>query len=517
MAASVDLVRRFSRLRALVIGDALLDSYLEGTATRLCSEGPVPIVRLGSTVRAPGGAANTAANIAALGAEVCFAGYVGDDAAGATLRALLRERGIDDRWLVADRFETPHKQRVIADGQYVTRLDAGDVASHALAVRRRLLHNVSDAFSRCDLVVVSDYGYGAVDRQVIAQVRALRAAHPCVLVVDSKRLHLFRRTAATAITPNLLEARLAVGRDRAIGRAECDPADMASIETVGRLLLRRIDAACATITLAGHGALIVHRDGPALHQPAHAVSAPSVAGAGDTFAATMALAMAAGGGVAEATALAIDASGIAVTKRWTATVALHELLQRASLRDQAECGAMDGGAGPGVPAQRDVARLAGLLQRERRAGHTIVFTNGVFDIVHAGHVHFLRRARELGDVLVVGINSDRGARMATGRDGPINRARDRAAMVAALDPVDHVVLFDEDTPAGLIRALRPDIHVKGGDYADIPLPESAAVAEVGARIVIVPLLGQDNSRAIIDRIAARLHIEREALPVGAAR
>ncbi|MBX6342739.1 MAG: D-glycero-beta-D-manno-heptose 1-phosphate adenylyltransferase, partial [Thermomicrobiaceae bacterium] len=210
-----------------------------------------------------------------------------------------------------------------------------------------------------------------------------------------------------------------------------------------------------------------------------------------SFTAALALAIAAGAASAEAARIGIDAAGIAVTKRRTAVVRHQELLQRVSLRVHR----------PG-PAAPDVEALARRLAAARRAGRRVVFTNGVFDILHAGHVEFLRRAKALGDVLVVGVNSDRSARALKGEGRPINSERDRLALVAALDPVDHVVLFDEETPAALIRALRPDVHVKGGDYADVALPEADAVREVGGRIEIVPLVGSLSTTSVIDRIVA---------------
>ncbi len=214
---------------------------------------------------------------------------------------------------------------------------------------------------------------------------------------------------------------------------------------------------------------LIDRSGAAQHVPTHPVVQASDIGAGDSFAAAMALALGAGGTIEEAARIANDAASIAVSKRWTATVSHQELLQRVSLREHAarftsltgEVASPD--ALPALLAQLEAARLR---------GQTIVFTNGVFDILHAGHIQFLRQAKALGDLLVVAINSDASARRLKGKNRPINSERDRAALVAALDPVDFVLLFDEDTPTEMIRLLRPAIHVKGGDYADEALPEA---------------------------------------------
>ena len=509
MARAIELVRHFRQLRALVIGDAMLDTYCEGTASRICSEGPVPVVRKTSEYRAPGGAANTAANLRALGAEVQFAGIVGHDVASDLLRRILRERGVDDSWLVEDTATaTLHKLRVLADGQYVVRLDEDGVTGYGPPARAALLEAVKEGFARCDLVVLSDYCYGVMASDLVARLRELRAARPCVFVADSKQLHRYPDLGATAITPNLLEARLLAERGAARNAEHTEDAEGRRGDAedwqdealrLARAVLERVEAEHVALTLAERGALLMDRAGEAVHLPAHPVVHANVAGAGDSFASALALALAAGGSPREAAQIAIDASGIAVTKRWTATVQHQELLQRVSLRESSDRPAARMPATEGA-ARVALSRLMARLAAERQAGKRIVFTNGVFDILHAGHVEFLRHAKALGDVLVVGVNSDRGARRLKGERRPINSERDRLALVAAMDVVDDVVLFDEDTPANLIRALRPHLHVKGGDYAGDTLPESDAVREIGAELVILPLVGDLSTSRVIERI-----------------
>ncbi len=497
MDSAVEIVRGFRGRRVLVIGDVMLDSYLEGTAARLCSEGPVPVVRKTGEQRLPGGAANTAANLTALGADVLLLGVVGNDPAGGLLRATLRSLEIDDRWLVEDEAaETLHKLRVLADGQYVVRFDEGGARGpRRTRAERRLLATLGRVFPRCDLVVVSDYGYGAVSDAMIARLRELRAAREaeCPLLIDSKELQRFRRASATVVTPNHLEAQLAATEwsgDRHAPPLRTD-VRLPHMEEVGRRLLAQLDCARVAITLGAQGVLLMDRDTPPLHVPAHPATHANDVGAGDSFAAAMALALGSGADAAMAARLGVDAAGIAVTKRWTAVVSHHELLRRASLRDHSA-----GRRAPAAPDARDdegetmegaIARLAERLAGARAAGRTVVFTNGVFDILNAGHIGFLRQARALGDVLVVGVNTDRGAACLKGQAAPLNDQRDRLALIAALDPVDHAVLFDDATPAETIRALRPHIHVKGGEYADEALPEAEAVRAVGGCIVILPL------------------------------
>ncbi len=499
-----DLVRRFRGLRALVIGDAMLDTYLEGTASRLCREGPVPVVRKTGEHCIPGGAANTAANLCALEAEVFLLSIVGRDAVGMRLRSALLEQGVDDCWMVEDEStNTLHKLRIQADGQYVVRFDE-DAHYHSKEGQEQLLAKLEEIFAHCDLVVVSDYGYGSVSDELIERIKLLHSLHPCPLLVDSKNLYRFRNIGATVVTPNYLEARLLVEHGRITEPSISETGiDMSEVEHIGRRLLAMIDTEHAAITLAGDGVFLIDRQGMTLYIPTFPIVQANDVGAGDSFAAAMALALVAGGNIEESARIAVDAASIAITKRWTSVVSYQELLQKVSLRDHASLSPVTGACSP-----KSITRLTEQLGEERLRGKTIVFTNGVFDILHAGHVQFLRKAKELGDVLVVGVNSDHSTQRLKGKRRPINNERDRVSLVAALDPVDHVVLFNEDTPSELIRALRPDIHVKGGDYTDEFLPEAETVHEIGSRVVILPLAGSISTTSVIDRIISLVADEK---------
>jgi D-beta-D-heptose 7-phosphate kinase/D-beta-D-heptose 1-phosphate adenosyltransferase len=500
MTSMVERVRRFRRVRALVIGDAMLDTYYEGTAERLCGEGPIPVVRKTAEFHAPGGAANTAANLRALGAHVAYLGVTGADAAGEALRAALCERGVAATRLVADvGTATSHKLRILADGQYVVRFDEGGEGGILPATERALLAHLEDAYPACDVVVISDYGYGAASDTLLARLDALRAARPTPLVVDSKRLARFQALHATVVTPNHLEARMLLSRE-ATTPDEALPGDRRALAAqLAPRLLEMLGCEHVAVTLAGDGVYLRSANGVAAHVPAHPVARASDVGAGDSFTAALALALAAGAEIAEAVRIGIEAAGIAVTKRWTSVVEARELLRRVSLRERSDAATREGGTSRG----RALMRVLATLDSARRAGKSVVFTNGIFDILHAGHIELLRQAKALGDVLVVGVNSDRGAAAGAHAGRPINSERDRLALVAALDVVDHALLFDDETPAELIRALRPDIHVKGGDYADMALPEADAVAAGGGRVVILPLAGDAGTGAVIGRILAR--------------
>ncbi|HLL79798.1 MAG TPA: PfkB family carbohydrate kinase, partial [Ktedonobacteraceae bacterium] len=293
--------------------------------------------------------------------------------------------------------------------------------------------------------------------------------------------------------------------------------DHAAMRVLGQRLLSLIDAENVAITIAKDGVFLANRQGLAKHLPAYPVFHPNDIGAGDSFAAALALSLAAGASIEDAGSIAIDASSIAVTKRWTAIVTHQELLQRASLRDataqihtfastddRRNTGDFDYKKNGGATIDALVAKL----EQERQRGRTIVFTNGIFDILHAGHVQLLRQAKTLGDILVVGVNSDRSAQHSKGRHRPINSERDRAALVDALDVVDYVVLFDEAIPLELLRKLRPQLFVKGGDYIDEALPEAEVVQQYGGRVIILPLAGASARSDVIGRIASLISSEQ---------
>ena len=484
-ASAVDVVRGFPGLRVLVVGDAMLDTWLEGEAIRLCKEAPVPVVREASTTHCPGGAANTAANLAALGAEVSFVSLVGRDSAGDHLRQALREAGIDDADLVEDpTVSTLHKLRVIANGQYVVRFDEGNTEQVSERSRAALLQRIAETYARCDAVVVSDYCHGAVCDEVIGTLIQLRERGQKVIVVDSKEIARFSGLQATMVTPNLREAQRAADPHGSLD-SRVTPAAASEIGTRLRSLLRADQIA---VTMANEGVLLIGPSGEQTHLPCHPVEHAGDVGAGDTFTAATALALATGATATQAVRVGIDSASIAVTRSRTSVVSYQDLLRRVSLDNNADT----------LSLKDVVARLEG----ERFLGKRIVFTNGVFDILHAGHVQLLRRARALGDVLVVGLNSDASTRRLKGPTRPVNRESDRIALVSALDVVDYAVLFDEDTPAELIRAIRPHVHVKGGDYQAESLPEIGAVHEVGAEVEILSLVAGRSTTALIDRIVA---------------
>ncbi|HEU4323520.1 MAG TPA: D-glycero-beta-D-manno-heptose 1-phosphate adenylyltransferase [Roseiflexaceae bacterium] len=475
-----DLIERFGRLRVLVVGEAMLDSYLHGSAGRLSQEAPVPVVSVAERQDAPGGAANTAANLRALGAEVALLSVVGDDAEAALLDAALAERGVSrEHLLVRPARRTLAKHRVMAGQHMLVRFDQGSAEPVDQLSERALIDRLGQLFPTCDAVVVSDYRYGIMTPRVIRALAALQAADPRVLVVDARDLGAYRQAHVTAVKPNYEETLRLLGMPPA-------PAQRAeALAGCGPQVLGLTGARIAAVTLDNEGALFFERGNAAYRTYARPVSGARTTGAGDTFIGALALALAAGAETPAAAEIAAAAAQIAVGQDGTSACNARLLREHFAADDKY----LD-----------DRARLAARVALLRQQGRRIVFTNGCFDILHRGHVTYLSRAKALGDVLIVGLNADESIRRLKGPLRPINTLEDRAQVLAALSCVDQIVPFAEDTPCNLIEIVRPDVFVKGGDYRREQLPEAPLVERYGGTVQILPYLEDRSTSGMIDRI-----------------
>jgi D-beta-D-heptose 7-phosphate kinase/D-beta-D-heptose 1-phosphate adenosyltransferase len=476
------LVDAFAALRVLVIGEAMLDRYLEGHTGALCREAPVPVVTVARTRDVPGGAANTAANAASLGARTTLLSVVGPDAEGAVLRGALAAGAVQTECVLARApRRTLTKHRLIAAGQMLVRFDQGTTEPIDARSEAELIRLLGQLYPTADAVIVSDYAYGVLTPALIDALAALQRRAPRVLVVDARRLPAYRDVGATAVKPNYEEAVRLGGEPAIAGRGPRAEQVVAG----GDRILAATGAQSAAVTLDADGAVILERGQP----PYRTYSAPTrpsrATGAGDTFAAALALALAAGAPTPAAAELASAAAGVAVEQDVTACCAAADLRQRLSSDDKR------------VP---DLPELAARVIAHRREGRRIVFTNGCFDILHRGHITYLSRAKALGDVLVVGVNSDASVHRLKGPRRPINAVEDRVQVLAALSCVDHIAVFDEDTPAALLGVVRPDVFVKGGDYTKAMLPEAEVVESLGGRVEILPYLEDRSTTRIIQRI-----------------
>lgn len=473
--------------RVLVLGDAVLDGWVSGPVHRTGRDGPVPVVELrgGDDRTAPGGAANAATALAALGARVELVATVGDDQDGRRLRRHLTDAGVDtSRLLVDPNRPTAAKRRVLAaspDEQLVARFDVSPPPPGS-AVVRATADAVTTALAQpWDAVLVADYGLGALPGPVRRRVERARTRIP-LLVVDAHRLAPWAALRPDAVTPSVAEAAELLGSpvpdvDRiAWGRDRHDR--MVSAAGGGNVLL----------TLDVDGVLWLPPDGPARHAPA-AAPAPSrhACGAGDVFTAAWTAARAAGIDAPAAVALAQAAADVVVGRPGTTVCGTGALTARLAQLCRGQ-----------VLGHRE---LLAVLAEHRAAGHRIVFTNGCFDVLHRGHVNYLRQARALGDVLVVALNDDNSVSRLKGPTRPVNPLVDRAGVIGALAAVDLVTSFSADSPVELIEQVRPDVYAKGGDYTVDMLPETPVVQRLGGEVQILDYLSDHSTTAIVARLA----------------
>ncbi len=468
-------------LEVLVVGDALLDDYLHGGGTRICREAPVPLITVDQRRPVPGGAGNVAANVAALGAQVRFLSVVGDDADGHVLTTSLQLAGVGIRdVLVEPGRTTVAKRRVVAGEQIVMRFDEGGPARLAPATRWEVLDRLPALYAAADVVLVSDYGYGLLADEVVAALTGLQRSVPRVLVVDAREVLRYRQVAATAVKPNYDEIKglLADPRARAGDRAAAVSADCERLhEATG--------AQVVAVTLDRDGTVVCERGRPPYRTWTRPVPHSRACGAGDSFISAFALTLAAGAGAPVAAEVGQAAAAVVTARDGTSTCSLDDLRQHLAET---------------TTRLEPLDQLAERVAFHRRQGRRIVFTNGCFDLLHRGHIDLLNRAKALGDVLIVGLNSDESMRRLKGADRPINRLEDRAGVLAALSSVDHLAAFDDNTATDLVTLLRPEVYVKGGDYTPGMVPEAPHVLAYGGTVQILPYLEDRSTAALIQRI-----------------
>jgi D-beta-D-heptose 7-phosphate kinase/D-beta-D-heptose 1-phosphate adenosyltransferase len=467
----------FDKAHVLVVGDVMLDRYWHGSTSRISPEAPVPVVHVRQNEERPGGAGNVALNIAALQAGSTVVGLTGDDEAADSLVRSLEAAGVQCRFQRLIGTPTITKLRVISRHQQLIRLDFEDGFEDFDT--GALLDNYKAALAGCGAVVISDYGKGTL-KPLRELIDAARAAGKPVLV-DPKSTDFTPYAGASLITPNLNEFEAVVGQCR----------NEAELVAKGLELIRRHDLGALLITRGEHGMTLLRAGQPELHLPAQAREVFDVTGAGDTVIAVLAAALAAGEGMAEATALANIAAGIVVAKLGTATASVPEIRRALAGRHE---------AGYGVLSQE---QLLVAVEDARAHGERIVMTNGCFDILHAGHVGYLSEARRLGDRLIIAVNDDDSVRRLKGEGRPINSVDRRMTVLAALESVDWVVPFSEDTPERIICSVKPDILVKGGDYQPEQIAGHQCVTAAGGEVKVLGFEDGVSTSRIIDAIRQR--------------
>jgi D-beta-D-heptose 7-phosphate kinase/D-beta-D-heptose 1-phosphate adenosyltransferase len=475
-----DLIRKLKPAPILVVGDVMVDEYIMGDVERISPESPVPVLVARDRLRRLGGAGNVVRNLMAMGAKVALFATVGQDNPGRWFKRHCEEMGVDTFWVKDDIARpTTMKTRVVARNQQIVRIDEEHLTPISQVMETAIIEDIKSVMPQVRAAIVSDYGKGFLTNNVLNSLLRVARENGVPVLVDPKGMDYTRYGGATYITPNVREASLASGIDIRDG-------DL--LVAAGRTLIEQVQAEGIIITRGKDGITLVTRK---KHQdfPVKAVEIVDVTGAGDTVISTLALATASGLPIDNAITLANLAASLVVARFGAASVTLSEMLD--SLREQSLNN-----------KKQHLDDIDATLRRHRMQGRRVVFTNGCFDLFHAGHLATLRKAAEFGEVLVVGINSDGSIKSIKGPGRPIVPESQRVEMIAALSFVDYVLVFDEETPLNLIKAVRPDILVKGEDWRGKKVVGEEVVTARGGRVEFVKLLAGLSTTEIINRIRA---------------
>jgi D-beta-D-heptose 7-phosphate kinase/D-beta-D-heptose 1-phosphate adenosyltransferase len=473
----------FGQIKVLVVGDIMLDRYIIGDVDRISPEAPVPVIRHAQRYERPGGAANVAMNLAGLGCQAYLAGFWGDDGEKGELLALLEKAGVDSVGVVSSSLPTISKTRIVGRTQQLLRLDIESREAYPAVEVERLIARTEELAGKVHAVILSDYAKGALTEELCGRViRAARAAGVPVLA-DPKTPDFSKYAGATTVCPNLHELSVATG----IAAHKTDEM-LAAAEG----LIAAHDIQFLTVTMSEKGIRVVSPGGVVYHSPARAREVFDVSGAGDTVIATLAASMAGGLHIHTAVELANLAAGIVVGKVGTVPIAQHELIAVLTPSSGLNSG----------EKVLDLERVKLRVAEWRASGETIVFTNGCFDLLHVGHITLLEDCRKFGSKLVLGLNTDMSVSRLKGPTRPIVGENERARVMSALAAVDAVVLFDEETPLELIRALKPNVLVKGGDYVVETVVGHEDVIASGGRVEIVPTVEGFSTTNLVKKMVA---------------
>lgn len=464
----------FSGASVLVYGDVMLDRYWHGNASRISPEAPVPVVNVGNIEARPGGAANVAQNIAALGAAVSLCGFVGDDEPGRELQSVLEALNVTCCFQKTLEHPTITKLRVLSAHQQLIRMDFEKVREPEMD-DSALLEQYVEKLKTAQVVILSDYSKGALCH--VEKVIALAKSAGVPVLIDPKHKDYHRYAGASVLTPNLKEFESVVG--------PC--ASMDVVVSKARALLEEVKIDSLLVTLGKDGMVLIRKNQEALHFHAKARDVFDVTGAGDTVIAVLAASMAAGVDIAKAVELANTAAGVVVGKLGAQGVTVADLQQAMSTKNE-------------LPSVLTQAQLTHVVTQARARGEKIVMTNGCFDILHVGHVDYLAKAKAMGDRLLVAVNDDASVSRLKGDERPFNTVMARMTLLAALGVVDWVVPFAEDTPARLIEAVMPDVLVKGGDYQIHEIAGSDAVMQNGGLVTTIPLVPGFSTSGLAEKM-----------------
>jgi len=478
------ILHRFPHQHILVVGDVMLDRYLRGTANRISPEAPVPVVHLSQSTHSLGGAANVAHNLSALGAAVALVGLVGNDAHGALFRETCREKGIDDAFLVAvEGFCTVTKTRILADDRQLLRLDEEVTGPRPPEDTERLWAAVQASMEarRPDALILSDYAKGVCSPEFCARVIAYCRSIQVPVYVDPKGRNFDKYKGATAVKPNRVEIHeLALAMNW----------EWQGPVVAAKRLLDHLDLEFVAVTLGAQGMAIVHREG--VHEmPTVAREVFDVSGAGDTVIATLVTALSSGVGLIDSAALANVAAAEVVAHIGSIAIASEDLLVAVQAQNRVF----------GSRKLYTLEEIGTLVSAWRKAGLKVALTNGCFDLLHAGHVRLLEDSAAQSDRLIVALNADDSITRLKGAGRPLMPEEQRVAVLSALECVDAVVVFEDDTPLQVIEAVRPDLLIKGGDYTVSTVVGAEVVLASGGKVILVPLVKHVSTSRLVNKIS----------------
>ena len=462
--------------RIIVVGDVMLDEYIQGKTDRISPEAPEPVILEENREYVPGGAANVAANIHAMGGTPLLFGVTGEDNEGALLRDVLAEKGIDPVNLISvSGRPTIRKTRVISGHQQVLRLDRETRTPFDKKLTDRLLEMIMAVDA--DGIVVSDYAKGTITARLMSGLLGKGKR----VLVDPKGNSFEKYRGSTLLTPNIMELAQVLG---------LETISISDLENWAGSFISNLELESLLVTMGSEGMILFTPDSPPYSVPTQARNVFDVTGAGDTVIAALATAFFSGSDLRTASRIANTAAGLVVEKRNTAVVELNEIKEYLYSTVYTQ-------------KIKTLPELKEIVSSIQKTGNKVVFTNGCFDLLHVGHIQYLHEASRVGDVLIVAINSDASIRRIKGESRPIVEESERSHIIAALESVDYVIIFDEDTPIPLLCELKPDILAKGGDYTINGVVGRHEVEAYGGQVKIIPIAHNASTTKIIEDIIKR--------------
>jgi len=474
-------IEDFKNLKILVVGDAVLDTYVYGTTDRICREAPVPVFNKQDEKFCCGGAANTAINLAALGAETYFLTVIGKDSNGKELLDLLHKHHVHCEYILKDKTrKTIAKKRVIASSNIILRLDEGTVSDINENLENDLLQRFFEVEDFVDAILLSDYGFGVLTDRFIKSVKNITSSFSKPIVVDSKDLKRFKSIHPVAVKPNYEEYLKLLNLPKVAKNKR-----MEQVFKNADAVLKSSGAENVVVTLDSDGVALVRKGKKPHYISCVPRESKNTIGAGDTFISALTLGIASNLPTETATEIAAAAAAIVVQKDGTTLCSNMQLQSYFNA----------------IPKYiTTTEELLNIIKELREEGKKIVFTNGCFDLIHKGHIALLNKARTEGDVLIVGVNDDESVKKVKGNDRPVNILEDRITVLAGLQSIDYLIAFAEESPLQLIKAVHPDVFVKGADYTERSIPEMPLLKKLGCEVKIIPHTSDISTTDIIQRI-----------------